>query len=376
MMQIFDAPYPEWYVEGFAEFYSTPKFDHDGSVWFGVPANHRAYGLFNGPKMPVELLFGGVKPGMTGEQRDVFYGRSWLLTHYLLTGGKRDGQLVNYVRQLTKGASSIEAAREAFGDLGQLDRELDSYLRGQMVQFKIAASNIHVGAIDVTPLSEGAAQVIIARAKIKYGVRQPTDVLATQVRALEARYPGDSLVERTLAEAELADDHPEAAATAAERALKADPRSTEAMVLKGRALEAEAMAANDPDKADDLFRRARDTLIAANKLDTEDPEPLYEFYHSYVAEGRRPSDNALSALHYASDLAPQDYGVRVNSAIAYINEGKFKEARSTLAVVAYSPHSDAAGDVAKRMIADIDAGKGKATLLDLGAASRQQSGSH
>ena len=114
-----------------------------------------------------------------------------------------------------------------------------------------------------------------------------------------------------------------------------------------------------------LFEQARAALIAANKLDTEDPEPLYEFYRTFLREGVRPTDNALAALHYASDLAPQDLGVRMNSAIAYLNEGKAKEARATLTVVAYSPHVEQMGDVAKQMIAAIDSGNPRAALLEL-----------
>jgi hypothetical protein len=54
-----------------------------------------------------------------------------------------------------------------------------------------------------------------------------------------------------------------------------------------------------------------------------------------------------------------------------LNEGKFNEARSTLTVVAYSPHAATTGDMAKRMIADIDAGKGKAALLEMRGRATQ-----
>ena len=37
MMQQLDHPYPEWYVEGFAEYLSAPMFEHDGSVGIGAP---------------------------------------------------------------------------------------------------------------------------------------------------------------------------------------------------------------------------------------------------------------------------------------------------------------------------------------------------
>ena len=65
----------------------------------------------------------------------------------------------------------------------------------------------------------------------------------------------------------------------------------------------------------------------------------------------------------------------MNSAIAYLNEDKPKDARSTLTVVAYSPHVEEMGDIARRMIADIDAGKAKSALDELRHAPSQASGS-
>ena len=41
MMQELSRPYPEWLVEGFAEFMSTAIFERDGSVGLGAPALHR-----------------------------------------------------------------------------------------------------------------------------------------------------------------------------------------------------------------------------------------------------------------------------------------------------------------------------------------------
>jgi Flp pilus assembly protein TadD len=140
------------------------------------------------------------------------------------------------------------------------------------------------------------------------------------------------------------------------------------MVLEARAIEDSAKAA-DGDARKNLFERARHEFIAANKIDTEDPEPLYDYYWSYLQEGIRPTDNAIAALHYASDLAPQDIGVRMNSAIAYVEDGKFDEASATLKVVAYSPHAGDAADAAKRVIGDLKAGKGKDSLKDLDSGS-------
>src|SRR5439155_20476316 len=108
-----------------------------------------------------------------------------------------------------------------------------------------------------------------------------------------------------LAEAEIDSGHLDAAEAAADRALKANPRDAKALVFKGRAT-ADRAAKLTGDQRHASFETARQLFIQANKIDTEDPEPLMEFYRTFVAEGVRPTSNAIAALHYASDLAPQD----------------------------------------------------------------------
>ena len=46
------------------------------------------------------------------------------------------------------------------------------------------------------------------------------EALVQKVRGIEKRYPGDELVETTLAEAELDADHPDGADAAADRAIE------------------------------------------------------------------------------------------------------------------------------------------------------------
>jgi len=371
MMQQLDQPYPQWYVEGFAEFLSVPVFGRDGSVGLGAAPQHRGWALFNTKPMPIDELVGetyGDITKLTPEQRESVYGRGWLLTHYLTRDSKRAGQFDRYIAAIASGSTALAAARASFGDLNQLDRELNAYLRrNEIVGAKIGADRIHPAPVDVLPLTEGAAAVVMLRGRIKYGLKEAEARQALdQVRAIAARYPGDVLVETTLAEAELNGGNAPAAEAAADRAVKSDPRNTEALVLKGRAIAERADKLEDPARHE-LFEKARDTFIAANKLDVEDPEPLMEFYKAFLAEGIRPNANALAALHYASDLAPQDLGMRLNSAMAYLAEGKLKEARATLIPVAYSPHAGQAAAIATSMMSKIDAGDAKGALA---AASR------
>lgn len=365
MFQVQSRPLPEWLVEGFAEFMSTVRFERNGDIGIGAPANHRAWGLFEGERLPLETMLSGNYTKINDEQRESIYGRGWLLVHYMTFEKSRAGQLDHYADLLAKGVPSVDAARTAFGDLKQLDRDLDHYLNQSMLSYlRLDGRRFVAPPIAVEPLSEGGAKVVLLRAQSKKGVDDKTsEPLAVEVRAVEARYPGDELVELTLSEAELDAGHPQASEAAADRALKANPKNTDALVLKARAIEVASDKSTGETRKKE-FEAARGLFIAANKLDTEDPEPLYEYYWSYLHEGIAPTNNAIAALHYASDLAPQDEGVRMNSAIAYLNEGKVEDAKSTLSVVAYSPHAGEIGDIAKRMMADIDAGNAKAALVE------------
>lgn len=378
MMQQLDQPYPEWYVEGFAEFLSSPMFGPDGSVGLGTPREDSMWALVGTDRqMPLDQMLGGTYgpiDKLPNDLRSSIYERGWLLVHYLTMNPKRQGQLSRYVLNIANGMPQLAAAQAAFGDLKQLQTELTSYVnRTTMKYFKISADAIHPAAVDVQPLSAGASAIVLLRGEMKYDVKPANaEQYTAQARSIEARYPGDALVESTLAEAELDAGHADAAEAAAARALNADPNSTEPMILKGRAIELKAKDA-DGDQRKSMFEQARDTFIAANKMDTEDPEPLFEFYKSYVHEGTRPTANAINALHYASDLAPQDVSVRMNSAIAYLVESKPKDARATLSVVAYSPHAGEAAEVAKRMMTDIDAGNVEAALRETRRPSTAQS---
>lgn len=381
MMQQLDQPYPEWYVEGFAEFLSSPIFGKDGSIGLGTPQESRMWGLIEGKQLPIEQMLGGTYGDITqlpNDLRESIYGRGWVLVHYLTMDPKRQGQLSRYILAIGQGTPALTAAQNAFGDLKQLDKELNSYMAQRSLKyFKIAGAAIHPAPVDVQPLSPGASEVVLIRGEMKNGVpASEAEALAARVRAIETRYPGDALVEATLAEAELNAHHAAAAAAAADRAAKADPRSVEPLILEGRAIEESARDAADREQRRAEFDKARRIFVTANKLDTEDPEPLYEYYWSYLHQGIQPTDNARAGLHYASDLAPQDIGARMNSAIAYLEEGKPKDARAALVVVAFSPHAARAAEVAKRMMTDIDAGNAKAALAETRRVATSAEGSN
>lgn len=354
MFQDVARPYPQWLVEGFAEFMSTAQFERDGSVGLGLPDKQRYAGLLQGSQLPLAKLIPGKYDKLTGEEFESVYGRGWLLTHYLTFEPSRKGQLEQFVGLLSSGTDALEAAHQAFGDLGKLDHELDAYLQRSRLQYvKISAAALKVGPIEVSKLSAAASAAIPFVAALKNDPdSKAAQALADSLGSLEQRAGADVFVETALAEADLDAKKFDAAEAAADRALVADPASVQAMILKGRA-RIERLAATKAPAAE--FTETRSWFLKANKLDPEDPQPLFEFYNSFVKQGISPNANAIDALHYASDLAPQDEDVRLMSASQYLADDKIKEGRAALIPVAYDPHGGQVAGMARQMIERIDA---------------------
>jgi len=158
-------------------------------------------------------------------------------------------------------------------------------------------------------------------------------------------------VQVSLAEAEFDVGNFSAAVAAADKAAKADPKLVEALTFKGRALIELALKGNDGKG----FSAARNAYLTANKIDPEDPEPLFLFFDSFRQEGKAPTRNAIAALHYSSVLAPQDSMVRTTSAVAFLNDGKLEDARRELLPIAFNPHGGKISEQARAAVQLLDA---------------------
>lgn len=351
-------PVPLWYSEGFAEFMSTATFGKDGSVMLGRAALGRASAVDDKRTFPLEKMLAANYDRLTEPEWESLYARSWLLTHYLTFETTRKGQIQRYLKDIAIGKNSLAAAQGAFGDFAILDRNLHGYLgRNKMAALKVAGVALPVGLVAVEPLSAAAAEMMPHRMRLKVGVpKTEQSALAGAIRAVAAKHPADAFVQVTLAEAEYDAAQYAAAEAAADRALAASPQSVEALIYKGRAILQQAVA----DEKGKSFADARSWFMKANKLDSEDPEPLMLFHQTYARDSGRPTANAVAALHYASDLAPQDIGLRMQSAYQYLRDGKLAEARKALVPIAFDPHGRAASKSAQAAIAKIDAGDAKA----------------
>ncbi len=330
---------PRWYAEGFAEYFATAKFDTDGAVGLGLPAEHRANELYQAKDVSMQrLLDSKLYAAHKSKEYDNFYARSWLLFHYLFTDESRRNQLVDYLNRLNKGEAELSAATAALGDLKALDKALERYLRRSLLYIRVPPEQLSLGQITVRRLSEAEGASMPIRIRSKRGVTPQTSAeLVQDARETAGKYPDEPAVQAALAEAEFDAGDDEAAIRAADKALAAAPANMTALIQKGYALT--RIATETTTEA--AWQAARRHFVSVNKIENDHPIPLIEYYLGFLKQGKQPSKIALDGLEWALELAPYDAGVRMMVAMRQMQDKRFGEAILTIRPLAYNPHAGA-----------------------------------
>jgi tetratricopeptide (TPR) repeat protein len=371
---------PRWLSEGAAEFFASTSFEKNGGIMMGRPAQHRAGELYFAHDVRVEDLLDPTEYEKRPRRSyDAFYGKSWLLYHYLTFEGTRKGQLNRYLALLGQGKSQRDAALEAFGDPDDLERELDRYLsKRQMLAHDLKPSMLKIGAVNIRRLRDGEAAMMPVRIRSRRGVdEEGAAELIVKAREIAARFPDDAAVLSALAEAEYDAGNDKEAIAAADAALAIDPGQVNAYVQKGYALFRKAAEADDQATA---YKRARAPFVALNRRENDHPLPLIYYYKSFVEQDKPPPPLAVSGLIRAVELAPFDLGLRMNLATALIRLDRKEEARIALEPVAFNPHGGNLAESARTMLARLDSepawkGENLETILaSAGDDEEQESG--
>lgn len=335
-----NAPYlvPRWYSEGFAEYFATVKFESDGAVGLGLPAQHRAYELVEASDVSIEqLLDARLYAARKSKRYDNFYGRSWLLFHYLFTDVERRKLIVDYLNRLNRGEAELAAATAAFGDLKALDKAMDAYLRQRkMFYIRVPPDQLSVGQTSVRKLGEAEAESMSVRIRSKRGVdKESAQEVVLEAREMARKYPDEPAVQAALAEAEFDVGDDEAAIRAADKALAAAPGNMTALIQKGYALNRIATET----KTDAAWQAARKHFVSVNRLENDHPIPLIYYYLSFISQDKEPTKAALDGLEWALELAPYDANVRMMVAARQMYDKRFAQAIRTISPLAYHPHA-------------------------------------
>jgi tetratricopeptide (TPR) repeat protein len=217
---------PLWLNEGLAEFYANTEI-RDQDVLLGQTNQLHLLVLRNVRLLPLTTLFTIDKNSpyyVEKSKGSIFYAESWALTHYLTLKDYEENtsKVVEYTRLLAAKLDPVTAGVRAFGDLKNLQKEIEAYIeRPHFNQFRTKRiAHLDDSEFEIEPITPAQAEAVEA------------DFLAcsgrlAQARALAQRVlqedPENASVQETLAFLNSAD---EAAAESNLRdAVQQDPSS-------------------------------------------------------------------------------------------------------------------------------------------------------
>jgi hypothetical protein len=340
MLEYFPAAYPSWLIEGYAEYFATTAVSPQ-YIEIGRYNALRAAGLLRAEWMPLHDLLTVEASKVPYAQRNAYYGQSWLLTHYMMTDESRARQLDAANRAVLAGKPADKAMEEATGlTLEQLNHNLHQYVHTKLLFRRMSNP---FGAkppnITVTELPASADELMPERLAVSHGLSGDgaKDTLAA-VRSKAKRFPGDSLAELTLAQAELRYGDRAAAQAILERRLAANPKEAESLRLMGERYLVEGQAEKDKARRIELFKASRPYLSRAFAVDGNDYRTLYDYALARTVDPDYPNENTLNVLLLAVQLAPSVEESRFMAGQALLTRGRKEDGIAMLIPLANSPH--------------------------------------
>ena len=312
---------PLWLNEGLAEFYENTDI-HEKDVALGQPSRENLQLLRQNRLLPLGTLFtvDTSSPYYHEENKgSIFYAESWALTHYLEIKDyqEKTHRVTDYTELLMQKVDPVTAATRAFGDLKQLQSNLEGYVRQEsFIYIRMStATDVDDTAFKVQSLTEAQADAVRA------------DFLAYNERVADARLILDRVLQEdpqnisaheTRGFLEFRAGHLDEARKWYEQAVKLDSQSYIAYYYFA-AISMNA-GANPGDDA-----QVESSLRAAIKLNPSFA-PAFDRLAAFEGMRHRNLDEAHMMALTAVQLDPENVGYRVNAANVLLTMQRCKDA--------------------------------------------------
>lgn len=348
--------YPGWFVEGFAEYYSTVDLT-PGRTRIGRHSPGRMNSLTQTDEwLPMTDLLASRRDRMRGMQPFTFYAQAWAVTHYFMSDPQRQRQLGAYLGAVSRGGDPVTAMQDATGlTPEQMTRDIQRYLRGGITYFTLQET-FPEAEVTITLLPAGTRDLIWMDLRLDRGVSaDDRDAVIREARAMAARWPGERLSALVLARAELMADDALAAEAALAPLLATTPDDPDALRLSARALMKRAEGLEDAEEVLALNRQARRLLAQAYQADPMDFRIVAALDETRRVEPDYPTANDLATLDALVELAPQVKAVRTRAARVFMDVGDYRRVIAYITPVANDPHGGSESDDARAILAEAEA---------------------
>ena len=376
MFQNSEGQFPPWYVEGFAEYYSTTKIEGDTAV-IGMAFSWRVYTLMQpGATISYDELLRDTwrsPKGRNDPRTEAFYAQSWLLTHYIMADPERQKQFDAYLAAYARGDDPVAAFEKAFGmPVKDLRKTLDRYLDKIMAtQYRI--HDMPAPEITVTDMPVSANKLLLWDAADRLcPATADMPGLLTNIRTEAAKFPSDDYAAMTLARAEIIIGDESQALGYLKAYTATHPDDAEAAYRLGQTwfLMTVHKHVADGETAESQMKQARAALGKSYRLDPLNPGDLYYYSLALQDQAPEPTDNAINAAIAAHELAPSVESFAFQAAQLLVRKGRLSEAKDVLFPLASNPHYPELSKWVRGVIAAIDGGASKEDVLKAMAAPR------
>lgn len=393
---------PQWYIEGYASYFSTMRFDGSDAIiglppaafdiylrdldfgrahpqleWRDVLLDNQVYqpggiadtGLNNDyahiAARPQREVRGNADLAGQARTSYEYEARAWLLTHWLLSSHDNLPHLQAYLARRDAGDTPLTALKTAFRlSEGGLATTLRDHLH-DLTAGRSSLKALPVATVTFVDLPAAAENLLLKTAALS---TCPTPVYGRQllgdIRVEAAKFPDNGFAQATLAKAEVMYGDPNKAVPWLQAHLKDVPQDADSQALLGQA--ELAIARSDPGSTQAQESAAAVQAFAeAARLDAQSAADAYGFARARIFDTGKVDDDAAGAAVLAAQLAPEVDAYAFNAALAYAYAGKRDQAIAMLKPIASDPR---AGLWAKPAAAWIVRLKGVATRNDMAAA--------
>ncbi len=371
MFQYSGVAYPHWYVEGYAEYFSTARIENDTAV-IGMAFSWRVPRLtsYTGDQLSWEDLLRDnwrsqhYDPGKAG----AFYAQSWLLAHYVMSDPARTAQMSQYIAAYGRGEDPVKAFEAAFDipvkDLGKVLGDYFSHLHATEYHLK----DMPAPQVTTTLLPASANRLLLLDTATQLcSWKKDRPGLLERISAEATKYSGDDYAQMVLASAEIVNGDEAKAVPYLQTYTTAHPDDAQGWFRLGQALYLMTQHKHiaDGETVDTQAREARAALGKAYQLDPLDAPNLYYYAHAQADVPGTIGENAVTAAIAAHDLAPSVKAYAFYAARLLIDRNRLDEASIVLIPLADNPHAQETADRARKLIDAIKAGKPKNEILAL-----------
>ena len=365
---------PLWFIDGFAHYVATARFDGSEAVVGMAPEAYATYLEALGGKIDYHLEYkdvladADVKAGYgtrdAADIRNEFGARAWILTHWIESTPENRAKFAAYLKAVDDGAKPADAFQTAFGLSPQrLDHTLWAYLEGHhLMAMKMPFAIPTPPKVDFETLPPSADKLLLWQSALKgcatpaYGAK-----LLAEVRDEAPKYPQSDLAQTTLERAEILWGDPRRVLPALIQGAAAKPGDFDSQYLLGRA-ELTLAQASAGDERTQAFIAAKQALLKAADIDPNSAPNIYAYYRAQILSYDQPNEAATSAAVLAWQLAPEVDSYALAAGLAYAHQGHTEDALRVLHTVADDPHGRSLAGVARSWIARLKAGANDADI--------------